>query len=51
MVDKNSPEFQIGKKIGQALAAYIGVRMLINGTKMILKSVRALLITAPKTPL
>ena len=39
MVDTNSPEFQIGKKIGHALMTYIGIRLIIKGTKIVLKSV------------
>jgi len=45
MVDSNSPEFQIGKKIGYILMTYIGVRLVIKGTKIILKSCKALINT------
>lgn len=44
MVDPNSPEFQIGKKIGYVLMTYVGVRLVIKGTKIILKSCKALII-------
>jgi hypothetical protein len=42
MVDPNSAEFQIGKKIGYALMTYIGIRLIIKGTKIIIKSGRVL---------
>ena len=40
-----SPEFQIGKKIGYVVMTYIGVRLVIKGTKIIIKSCRALVNT------
>lgn len=40
MVDTNSPEFVIGKKIGHLLMTYIGVRMIIKGTKIILLKIK-----------
>ena len=50
MVDTNSPEFQIGKKIGYVLMTYIGVRLIIKGTKIIIKSGRLLLNSPMPTP-
>ena len=44
MVDSSSPEFGLGKKLGYLLMTYIGVRLIIKGTKIIIKSGRALLI-------
>ena len=46
MVDTNSPEFILGKKIGHVLMTYIGVCMIIKGTKLVLKLGRALIITS-----
>jgi hypothetical protein len=43
MVDTNSRAFQIGKKIGYGLMTYIGIRFIIKGTKIIIKSGRVLL--------
>ena len=43
MIDTNSPEFQIGKKIGHAFMTYIGIRLIIKGTKITIKSLRVLL--------
>lgn len=43
MVDTNSPEYQIGKKIGHVFMTYIGIRLIIKGTKIIIKSGRVLL--------
>ena len=43
MVDTNSPEYQVGKKIGQAVMIYIGIRLVMKGTRMILKSAKYLL--------
>lgn len=43
MVDQNSPEYQTGKKIGYAFMTYIGIRFIIKGTKITIKSLRALL--------
>ena len=43
MVDTNSPEYQIRKKIGHVLMTYIGIRLIIKGTKIILKSVRVII--------
>ena len=45
MIDSNSPEFQLGRKIGYVLMTYVGVRLIIKGTKIILKSCRALINT------
>ena len=45
MVDPKSPEFEIGRKIGYILMTYVGVRLVIKGTKIILKSCRALINT------
>lgn len=42
MVDTNSPEYQIGKKIGYVFMTYIVIRLIIKGTKIIIKSVRVL---------
>lgn len=47
MVNTNSPKFQIGKKIGHALVAYICIRLIIKGTKIVLKFGRVLL-NSPK---
>ena len=35
MVDTNSPEYQIGKKIGHVFMTYVGIRLIIKGTKII----------------
>lgn len=43
MVDSNSPEFQLGRKIGYIVMTYVGVRLVIKGTKIILKSCHALI--------
>ena len=43
MVDTNSPEYRIGKKIGHVFMTYIGIRLIIKGTKIVLKSGRVLL--------
>ena len=50
MVDQNSPEYQIGKKIGHVFMTYIGIRLIIKGTKIILKSGRVLLNAPMSTP-
>lgn len=50
MVDTNSPEFQIGKKIGYAFGTYIGIRLIIKGTKIIIKSGRVILNSPMPTP-
>lgn len=46
MVDTDSPKFVLGKKIGYSLVTYIAVCLVIKGTKIIMKSGRALLITS-----
>lgn len=43
MVDPKSPAFKIGKKIGQVFMTYIGIRLIIKGTKLTIKSLRALI--------
>ena len=43
MVDTNSPEYQIAKKIGHVFMTYIGIRLIIKGTKIIINSGRGLL--------
>jgi hypothetical protein len=43
MVDTNSPEYQIGKKIGHVFMTYIGIRLIIKGTKMVINFGRVLL--------
>ena len=50
MVDPNSPEFQIGKKIGCAFMTYIGIRIMIKGGKITIKSLRALLSSPVTNP-
>ena len=50
MVDTNSPAFQIGKKIGHGIMTYIGIRLIIKGTKIILKSGKILLNCPTPTP-
>ena len=47
MVDPNSPEFQIGKKIGHAVMTYIGIRLILKGVKIVLKSGRVLISPTP----
>ena len=47
MVDTNSPEFYIGKKIGYALMTYVIVRLIIKGVKIVLKSGRVLISPTP----
>ena len=42
MVDTNSPEFQIGKKIGHLFMSYIGIRFILKSVKILIKSGRAL---------
>ena len=49
MVDTNSPEFALGKKLGHLVMTYIGIRMIIKGTKIVLKSSRVLLLISPIT--
>ena len=41
--DTNSPEFQVAKKIGYLFMTYICIRIIIKGTKIIIKSGRVLL--------
>ena len=41
MSDSNSPEYQIGNKIGHVFMTYINVRLIIKGTQSI---------TIPLTP-
>ncbi len=43
MVDTNSPEYQIGKKIGHVFMTYIGIRLIMKGAKIVIKSGRVLL--------
>jgi len=43
MVDTNSPEFQLGKKFGHLLMTYVGIRIVIKGTKLVIKHGSALL--------
>lgn len=43
MVDPNSSEYKIGKKIGNIFMIYIGIRLIIKGTKIIIKSGRVML--------
>ena len=42
-VKTNSPEYQVAKKIGYLFVTYIGIRLIIKGTKIIIKSGRVLL--------
>ena len=42
-IDTNSREFQIGKKIGHVFMTYIAIRLIIKGTKIIIKYGRVLL--------
>ena len=37
MVDTNSPEYQLEKKIGYVFIIYINIRFIIKGTKIIFK--------------
>jgi hypothetical protein len=43
MVSTKSREYQIGKKIGHAFMPYVVIRLIIKGTKIIIKSGRVLL--------
>lgn len=43
MVDTNSPEYQVDKKIGYLFMTYIGIRLIIKGTKIIIKYGRIVL--------
>jgi len=47
MIDPNSAEYQIGKKIGHALMTYVVIRLVIKGTKMILKHGRIIFVSSP----
>ena len=47
MVDTNSPEFLIRKKIGHAVITYIVVRLILKGVKIVLKSGRVLISPTP----
>lgn len=46
MVDSNSPEFKVGKKIGQLFMTYIGIKLIIKGGKLVLKNAKALIFPA-----
>ena len=50
MIDTNSPEFELEKKIGHLLVTYIGVRLIIKGTKFVIKSGRVLITSPRPTP-
>ena len=50
MIDTNSPEYKIGKKIGHAIMTYIVVRLVIKGAKIIIKSGRVLLDSSMPSP-
>ena len=50
MVDVNSPEYQIEKKIGYVFMTYIGIRLIIKGTRIVIKSGRVLLNYPMPTP-
>jgi len=42
-INTNSPAFKIGEKIGYVCMTYIVIRLIIKGTKIIIKSGRVLL--------
>jgi hypothetical protein len=46
MIDTNSTGFLIGKKIRHALAVYVVIKIVIKGSKLIIKSLRGLLISS-----
>jgi len=47
VIDTNSLEFLIGKRIGSLLMSYLIVRLVIKGRKLILKWGQAFLIVSP----
>ena len=44
MIDTNSPGFKAGEKIGYLLMTYVGIRLIVKGTKIVLKSGRAFIL-------
>lgn len=42
MVDSNSPEFEIGRKIGYCIMTYVGVKLIIKGGKLLIKGAKGL---------
>lgn len=50
MVDPNSREFIIGKKIGHIIMTYVGIRLIIKGFYMVCHNGKLVFLPFPQAP-